>query len=77
VSLGLKKPGDFTVSEGHEYPLVVLKPILKDEWLRLGRVSNGMRAFHKELVAINNVDTPSFANGRKHFLFNIVTFFII
>jgi hypothetical protein len=22
VSLGLKKPGDFTVSEGHEHPLV-------------------------------------------------------
>ncbi len=23
VSLGLKKPGDFTVSEGHGYPLVI------------------------------------------------------
>ncbi len=24
VSLGLKKPGDFTVSEGHGYPLVTM-----------------------------------------------------
>jgi len=24
LSLGLKKPGDFTVSEGHGYPLVVI-----------------------------------------------------
>jgi hypothetical protein len=24
VSLGLKKPGDFTVSEGHRYPLVTI-----------------------------------------------------
>jgi hypothetical protein len=23
LSLGLKKPGDFTVSEGHRYPLVL------------------------------------------------------
>jgi hypothetical protein len=39
-------------------PHILLKPILKDEWLRLGGVNNGMRAFHKELGAINNVDTP-------------------
>ncbi len=26
VSLGLKKSGDFIVSEGHGYPLVMLKP---------------------------------------------------
>ncbi len=26
VSLGLKKPGDFTVSEGHGYPLVSIMP---------------------------------------------------
>ncbi len=24
VSLGLKKPGDFTMSKGHGYPLVIL-----------------------------------------------------
>jgi hypothetical protein len=23
VSLGLKKPGDFTMSEGHGYPLII------------------------------------------------------
>jgi hypothetical protein len=39
-------------------PHIVLKPILKDEWLRLGGVSNGMKAFHKELGAINSMDTP-------------------
>jgi len=58
-------------------PHIVLKPTLKDEWLRLGGVSNGMRPFHKELGAINSVDTPPLQNGREHFLFNIVTFFII
>jgi hypothetical protein len=25
LSLGLKKPGDFTVSEGHGYPLVLIR----------------------------------------------------
>jgi len=29
VSFGLKKPGDFTMSEGHEYPLVKInRPII-------------------------------------------------
>ncbi len=27
-SLGLKKPGDFTMSEGHGYPLVILMIII-------------------------------------------------
>jgi hypothetical protein len=28
VSLGLKKPGDFTVSEGHGYPLYIISLVL-------------------------------------------------
>jgi hypothetical protein len=30
LSLGLKKPGDFTMSEGHGYPLVELKVVIYD-----------------------------------------------
>ncbi len=32
VSLGLKKPGDFTVSEGHGYPLVWIIIRAKDKY---------------------------------------------
>jgi hypothetical protein len=39
LSLGLKKPGDFTVSEGHRYPLVEINATcLKTDSFNFGHV---------------------------------------
>ncbi len=39
VSLGLKKPGDFTMSEGHGYPIVQYKRPPPSIWRRMNQVS--------------------------------------
>jgi hypothetical protein len=62
VSLGLKKPGDFTVSEGHGYPLVDTKlvawidqqPFAVGNFVLFGKMSGFVGSFMSVLDRVKD-----------------------
>jgi hypothetical protein len=53
VSLGLKKPGDFTVSEGHRYPLVLYNESKHDILALVGKApKNDKKAPWQTMISL-------------------------
>jgi hypothetical protein len=64
VSLGLKKPRDFTVSEGHGYPLVWYNIYSHPIWLNLPS-RDELRSLFFELLLLP-MDDPHFGYKLKN-----------